>query len=64
MDIATKTGIDSAKTTSKRVVQKTGEATEDLNWDKIADKTTSAGRTESNENEKKKIKQITDKKCR
>ena len=30
MDIATKAGIDSAKTTSKRVVQKTAEATGDL----------------------------------
>ena len=30
MDIATKTGIDAAITTSKRVVQKTAEATRDL----------------------------------
>ena len=30
MDTATKTGIDAAKTTSKRVVQKTAEATGDL----------------------------------
>ena len=30
MDTATKTGIDAAKTTSKRVVQKTAEATSDL----------------------------------
>ena len=30
MDTATKTGIDAAKTASKRVVQKTGEATGDL----------------------------------
>ena len=30
MDTATKAGIDSAKTTSKRVVQKTAEATGDL----------------------------------
>ena len=29
MDTATKTGIDAAKTTSKRVVQKTAEATVD-----------------------------------
>ena len=29
-DTATKTGIDAAKTTSKRVVQKTAESTEDL----------------------------------
>ena len=30
MDTATKTGIDAAKTTSKRVVQKNAEATGDL----------------------------------
>ena len=30
MDTATKTGIDAAKTASKRAVQKTAEATEDL----------------------------------
>ena len=30
MDTATKTGIDAAKTASKREVQKTAEATEDL----------------------------------
>ena len=30
MDTATKTGIDAAKTTSKRVVQKTAEATGNL----------------------------------
>ena len=38
MDTATKTGIDAAKTTSKRVVQKTAEATGDLIGNKIADK--------------------------
>ena len=40
MDTATKTGIDAAKTTSKRVVQKTAEATGDLIGNKIADKIT------------------------
>ena len=30
MDTATRTGIDAAKTVSKRVVQKTAEATGDL----------------------------------
>ena len=30
MDTATKTGIDAAKTASKRVVQKTAQATVDL----------------------------------
>ena len=40
MDTATKTGIDAAKTASKRVVQKTVEATGDLIRNKIADKIT------------------------
>ena len=44
MDTATKTGIDPAKTTSKRVVQKTTEATGDLIGNKIADKITSIGK--------------------
>ena len=39
MDTATKTGIDAAKTASKRVVQKIAQATVDLIWNKIADKT-------------------------
>ena len=41
MDTPTKTGIDAAKTTSKREVQKTAEATEDLTGTKIANKITS-----------------------
>ena len=52
MDTATKTGIDAAKTASKRVVQKTTEATGDLIGNKIADKITSAGKTKSKEKEK------------
>ena len=44
MDTATKTGVDAAKTASKRVVQKTAEATGDLIGNKIADKTTSIGK--------------------
>ena len=44
MDIATKTGIDAAKTASKRVVQKTAEAAGDLIENKIADQITSAGK--------------------
>ena len=52
MDTATKTGIDAAKTTSKRVVQKTAEATGDLIRNKIADKITSLGKTKSKEKEK------------
>ena len=47
MDTATKTGIDAAKSASKRVVQKTAEATGDLIGNKIADKITSLGKTKS-----------------
>ena len=36
-DTATKAGIDAAKSASKRVVQKTPEATRDLIGNKIAD---------------------------
>ena len=41
MDTATKTGLDAAKTASKRVVQKTAEVTGDLIERKKADKITS-----------------------
>ena len=52
MDTAEKTGMDAAKTASKRVVQKTAEATEDLIGNKIADKKiTSLGKTKSWEKE-------------
>ena len=44
MDTATKKGIDAAKTASKRVVQKTAEATGDLIGNKIADQITSIGK--------------------
>ena len=44
MDTATKTRIDAAKTASKRVVQKTAEATGDLIGNKIADKIISLGK--------------------
>ena len=53
MDTAAKTGIDAAKTDSKRVVQKTAEATADLIESKIADSITSAGKTKSKKKEKK-----------
>ena len=56
MDTATKTGIDAAKTASKRVVQKTAEATGDLIGNKIADKITSIA------NQKKRKKQTNQKK--
>ena len=54
MDTATKTGIDAAKTASKRVVQKTAEATEDLIGNKIDDRITSIGKPK----EKKEIEEI------
>ena len=44
MDTATQTGIDSTKTASKRVVQKTAEATGDFIGNKIAGKITSLGK--------------------
>ena len=53
MDTGTKTEINAAKTTSKRVVQKTAEATGVLIGNKIADKITSLGKPK----EKKKRKQ-------
>ena len=54
IDTATKTEIDAAKTASKRVVQKTAEATRDLIGNKIADKITSIGKPK----EKEKTKEI------
>ena len=52
MDTSTKTGIDAAKAASKRILQKTAEATGDLIRNKIADKITSLGKTKSKEKEK------------
>ena len=56
MNTATKTGIDAAKAASKRVVQKTAEATGDLIENKIADKIISIGKPK----EKEKAKEIED----
>ena len=53
MDTATKNGIVAAKTASKRVVQKTAEATRYLIGNKIADKITSLGKRKSKEKEDK-----------
>ena len=53
MDTATKTGIEAAKTTSKRVFQKTAKARADLIGNKIAEKITSAGKTKIKEKENK-----------
>ena len=54
MDTAAKTGMDAAKIASKRVVQKTAEATGYLIGNKIADKITSIGKPR----EKEKTKEI------
>ena len=55
IDTATKTGIDAAKTASKRVVQKTAEATGDLIGNKIADNITSIGKTKEKANKPEEI---------
>ena len=55
IDTATKTGIDAAKTTSKRVFQKTAEATGDLIGNKVADKITSIGRPKEKTKETEEI---------
>ena len=52
MDTSTKTGIDAAKTASKRVVQKTAEATGDFIRNKIGDKITSIGKSKDKEKTK------------
>ena len=51
MDTTTKPRIDPAKTASKRVVQKTVEATRNLIGNEIADKITLLGKTKSKEKE-------------
>ena len=53
MDTATKTGIDAAKTASKRVIQKTAEATGYLIGNKIADKITLASKSKEEEKTKR-----------
>ena len=53
IDTATKTGIDAAKTASKRVVQKAAEATGGLIGNKIANKFTSVGKPKEKEKTKK-----------
>ena len=53
MDTATKTGIDAAKTASKRVVHNIVVATGDLIANKIADKITSIGKSTEKEKTKK-----------
>ena len=51
MDTETKAGIDAAKTASKRVAQKTEEATGDFIIKKIDDKIVTLGKTKSKEKE-------------
>ena len=55
IDTATKTGIDAAKTASKRGAQKTAEATRDLIGNKIADKIISVGKTKEKTNKPEEI---------
>ena len=59
MDTATKTGMDAAKIASKRVVQKTAEATGDLIGNKIADKITSIGKPKEKTKQTKNLKKYT-----
>ena len=49
MDTASKTGLDAAKTPSKKTVQKTAEATGYLIGNKIADKITLIGKPKEKE---------------
>ena len=55
IDTATETRVDAAKTASKRVVQKTAEATEYLIGNKIADKITSVGKSKEKTKKAEKI---------
>ena len=58
MDTPTKTGIDAAKSASKRMVQKTAEAIEDLIGNKIAHKITSIGKPKEKEKNKRNRKDL------
>ena len=49
------TGIDGAKTTTKRVVQKTAESTGDLIENKIADKINSMGKPKKKQKNQQKF---------
>ena len=55
IDTATKTRIDATKTASKRVAQKTPEATGDLIGNKRADKITSVGKSKEKTNKPEEI---------
>ena len=58
MDNVKKLEIGAVKIASKRVVQKTAEATRDLIGNKIADKITSLGKPKNNEKEKNEINEL------
>ena len=60
MDAATKTGLYAAITASKRVFQKTEEATGDFIRNKITDKITSIGKSKNkqNENETNEVEEV------
>ena len=49
MDTSAKTGIDTAKTASKRLIQKTKQTAGDLIGNKIADKIISVGKSKEKE---------------
>ena len=49
VDTATKSATDAIETASKRAIQKTAEATEDLVGNKIADKITSTSKKSRNQ---------------
>ena len=51
MDTKTKTGLDAAKTASKKVVRKTAKVTGDLIGNKIADRITSIGNSKNKQKE-------------
>ena len=57
MDTTTKTGIDAVITVSKRLVQKTAEATGDLIGNKITDKITSIGKPKEKEKRRENTKE-------
>ena len=58
IDTATKTGMDAAKFASKRVVQKTAEATGDLIGNKIADRINWINKSKEKEKLKEKPEKI------
>ena len=55
MGTATKTGIDAAKTASKKVIHKTAEAAGDLIGNKVADKITSVSKSKEKTNNPEEI---------